>query len=60
MVVCYAVSVFLIAWLYYNYWAENRRRDKLAAEGVLEIPDIDNIEFADLTDKENVKFRYQL
>ena len=60
MVVCYAVSVILIAWLYYNYWSENRRRDKLLAEGALEIPDIENIEFADLTDKENVKFRYQL
>lgn len=60
MVVCYAVSVFLNIWLYYNYWAENKKRDKMAAEGLLETPHIDNIEFADLTDKENVHFRYQL
>lgn len=60
MVVCYAVTVVLMGWLYYNYWAENKRRDRLAAEGKLEIPCIDNIEFADLTDKENVLFRYQL
>ncbi|KAG0686503.1 hypothetical protein C6P40_003927 [Pichia californica] len=60
MVVCYAVSTILIAWLYYNYWSENKRRDALLAEGTLELPDIENIEFADLTDKENVKFRYKL
>ena len=60
IVVCYSLSVIVIAWLYYNYWSENRRRDRLLAEGALEIPDIENIEFADLTDKENVKFRYKL
>ncbi|ODQ47898.1 hypothetical protein PICMEDRAFT_71913 [Pichia membranifaciens NRRL Y-2026] len=60
IVVCYSISVIVIAWLYYNYWSENRRRDRLLAEGALEIPDIENIEFADLTDKENVKFRYKL
>ena len=60
MVVCYAVSVVLNLWLYYNYWAENKRRDQLQAEGKLELPHIDNIEFADLTDKENVNFRYKL
>lgn len=60
MVVCYAASVVLNLWLYYNYWSSNRKRDALAAEGKLEIPHIKNIEFADLTDKENVTFRYQL
>jgi ACS family allantoate permease-like MFS transporter len=60
MVVCYAVSIFLNLWLYYNYWAENRRRDRLASEGKIENPNIENIEFADLTDKENTNFRYQL
>lgn len=60
IVICYAVSTVLIAWLYFNYWRENNRRDRLAAEGSLDIPYIENIEFADLTDKENVLFRYQL
>ena len=60
MVVCYAVSVVLNSWLYYNYWAENKRRDQLLAEGQIDVPHIDNIEFADLTDKENVNFRYKL
>lgn len=60
MVVCYSVAVVLNSWLYYNYWAANRKRDALEAEGKLEIPHIKNIEFADLTDKENVTFRYKL
>lgn len=60
MVVCLAFSLVMIAWVYFNYWNENRRRDKLEAEGKLEFPHIENYEFADLTDKENVKFRYTL
>lgn len=60
MVVCLAVSWVLIAWVYFNYWFENKRRDKLQAEGKLEVPNFDNFEFADLTDKENVLFRYTL
>lgn len=60
MVICHAVSLFSICWLYYSYWSENRRRDASLAECKLEIPHIDNIEFADLTDKENVNFIFQL
>lgn len=60
IVVTMAVSAILISCIYFNYWSENRRRDKLMAEGKLEIPHIDNVEFADLTDKENVLFRYTL
>ncbi|GMM27582.1 hypothetical protein DAMA08_002980 [Martiniozyma asiatica (nom. inval.)] len=60
IVVCYIVSLILIGWLYYNYWSENKRRDRLMAEGSLVVPQIENIEFADLTDKENTLFRYQL
>lgn len=60
MVVCLAISSILIAWVYYNYWHENRRREKLKADGLLEMPHIENFEFADLTDKENVYFRYTL
>ena len=60
MVVCYAVALLLNIWVYYNYWSENRRRDALLAEGKIDIPHIENIEFADLTDRENVNFRYVL
>lgn len=60
MVVCCAIAVVLNLWLYYNYCDENKTRDFLAENGEIERPHIENIEFADLTDKENVNFRYQL
>jgi ACS family allantoate permease-like MFS transporter len=60
IVVSLAVSTVLIAWIYYNYWSENVRRDRLQKEGKLEASFIDNFEFADLTDKQNVYFRYTL
>ena len=60
IVVSLAVSSVLISWIYYNYWAENKRRDKLQSEGKLDALNFDNYEFADLTDKENVLFRYTL
>ena len=60
MVVCEAFSLIMMVWVYFNYWNENRRRDKLQSEGKLEIPHIENYEFADLTDRENVRFRYTL
>lgn len=58
MVVCDAVSLVLMMWVYFNYWNENRRKDKLQTEGKLESINFENYEFADLTDKENVNFRY--
>lgn len=60
IVVCLAVSTVLIAWIYYNYWNENRRRELLKNEGKLTEFHIENYEFADLTDKENIYFRYTL
>lgn len=60
IVISLAFSSIFISWIYYNYWNENRRRDLLAAEGKLEVPHLENFEFADLTDKENVLFRYTL
>ncbi|GMM31333.1 allantoate permease [Martiniozyma asiatica (nom. inval.)] len=60
IVVCYVVSLIFIAWTYFNYWRVNRQRNRLQAEGKLEIPDFENYEFADLTDKENPNFRYSL
>lgn len=60
IVVCYIASLILIALIYYSYWRENKRRDRLQAEGLLQAPDFENFEFADLTDKENPNFRYAL
>lgn len=40
------------------YVWENKRRDRLAAEGG--IPHIQDAEFMDLTDKQNLEFRYAL
>lgn len=60
IVVCYIASLILIAMTYYSYWHENKRRDRLQAEGLLHSPDFENFEFADLTDKENPNFRYSL
>lgn len=56
IVICGAISLvtLLLIWAYYVY--ENKRRDAL---GITEV-DIENIEFADLTDKENPLFRYVL
>lgn len=54
IVICGAIALFtlILIWIYYIY--ENRRRDR---SGVAEVQ-IENIEFADLTDKENPNFRY--
>lgn len=58
MVVCYGACLVILAALYFLNYRENMRRDKLARE--TEQPQIENIEFADLTDFENPHFRYVL
>ncbi|ETS84022.1 hypothetical protein PFICI_05898 [Pestalotiopsis fici W106-1] len=55
VVVTSAVAVVLTAILMAYYSWENKRRDRLAQEGHKE-----NIEFLDLTDRENKEFRYRL
>lgn len=60
IVISLAFSTVFIAWIYFNYWHENRRRDRLMMDGKLQEFHINNYEFADLTDKENVYFRYTL
>ncbi|CCK72924.1 allantoate permease family MFS transporter KNAG_0M00710 [Huiozyma naganishii CBS 8797] len=58
MVVCYAYCVAaLIVLLLFNIM-ENKRRDKLQEERGPQ--KIENVEFADLTDFENLNFRYTL
>lgn len=51
-----AICVAIV--LIYYYGMENKRRDKVAAEGGNEHKD--NIEFADVTDRKNKEFRYRL
>ncbi|KAG0674200.1 hypothetical protein C6P41_002088 [Kluyveromyces marxianus] len=59
LVVCYAAALVIIVMIYIVNVRENKRRDKIEAERVNE-PVIENIEFADLTDFENLKFRYAI
>ena len=58
MVVCYGACLVILAALYVLNYRENIRRDKAAME--TKQPEIENIEFADLTDFENPHFRYVL
>lgn len=58
MVVCYGGCLVILALLYILNTRENMRRDKAAMEN--KQPEIENIEFADLTDFENPYFRYIL
>ncbi|KAK6454276.1 allantoate permease [Scheffersomyces xylosifermentans] len=50
--------VFLFA-IWYSYWQENKIRDRNASKSEEELEMIENHEFADLTDKENLLFRYE-
>ena len=57
IVVCStAVALTLTLQLYYT--RENRRRDRLAREG--RVGHKEDIEFADVTDRNNLEFRYRL
>ncbi|CAN6607552.1 allantoate permease [Trichomonascus vanleenenianus] len=53
MVVCSAVTTIFTCLLYYVNWRANKIRDERG-----ETLDVDNSEFADLTDFENPEFRY--
>ena len=58
-----AVGLALLLRAYYSW--ENGRRDKLAAttaqqEGILGHGHRDDVEFADITDRQNKEFRYRL
>ncbi|SCU86084.1 LAMI_0D00342g1_1 [Lachancea mirantina] len=58
LVVCYACAIVILLALYIINIRENKRRDKLQAAG--QVAEIENMEFADLTDFENPYFRYTL
>lgn len=58
IVVCYVFSLFcLIGTFFVNYW-DNKKRDKIENSPSFEMPNIENIEYADLTDREMPGFRY--
>lgn len=57
IVVCSAAIGFALTLELY-YIRENRRRDELAREG--KIQHKEDIEFADVTDRKNLEFRYRL
>jgi len=54
IIVCYALLVVLSAILYFMFRRENRRRDMLN----LDKEEAERIAFDDLTDKQNLHFRY--
>jgi hypothetical protein len=58
IIVTCAVAVVLTLVLRYYYMWENKRRDKLVAQGVLGHQA--DIEFSDVTDRKNKEFRYRL
>ncbi|RLV83392.1 hypothetical protein JA9_002844 [Meyerozyma sp. JA9] len=60
-VVCDCVTLILIAAIYYNYWLGNKRKEKelVLLKGTT-LDELENYEFADMTDKENPYFRYRL
>lgn len=61
IVVCYCAGIILLGLIYFNYMVSNRKREKLKTELGDQIDSkIYNVEFADLTDKENPNFRYRL
>lgn len=57
IVTCSVAVVLTLALRAYYMW-ENKRRDKLVAQGAL--GHRTDIEFSDVTDRKNKEFRYQL
>ncbi|ODQ58066.1 hypothetical protein WICANDRAFT_34624 [Wickerhamomyces anomalus NRRL Y-366-8] len=61
LVVCEALTLFMIAVIYVAYWIKNKIKEKKAKDiDLTKFNAIHNTEFADLTDHENPTFRYCL
>ncbi|KAI0198170.1 putative MFS allantoate transporter [Astrocystis sublimbata] len=60
MIVAHLIEALIITTLWYLLRRENRRRDRIqvATAGGLEGRDLDTTAFADMTDRENLNFRY--
>lgn len=56
LIICYCITILSASTLYFVLWRENKRRDALN----LDQSEGDRVAFKDLTDKENVYFRYVL
>ncbi|KAF9873048.1 major facilitator superfamily transporter [Colletotrichum karsti] len=56
LIICYCVTILSAATLNFVLWRENKRRDGLG----LDEGERDRLAFKDLTDKENLHFRYVL
>jgi len=57
IVTCAVAAVLTFVLRMYYVW-ENKRRDGLVEQGVL--GHVDDVEFADVTDRKNKEFRYNL
>lgn len=58
---CYTVLAFILVFLRFYLMRQNKKKDALAAAGVHEAHDSKNIHaFEDLTDRENLNFRYAI
>lgn len=57
IVTCAVAAVLTVVLRMYYVW-ENKRRDGLVEEGV--VGHVDDVEFADVTDRRNKEFRYNL
>ena len=57
IVTCAVAAILAILLQLYYIW-ENKRRDRLKAQGAVEHKE--DIEFADVTDRKNEEFRYRL
>ncbi|KAM5453601.1 hypothetical protein MaudCBS49596_002804 [Microsporum audouinii] len=60
MIVSHLIEVVVISLLGFLLWKENKRRDHIQSqqEGGLEGRDLDSTAFSDMTDRENLNFRY--
>jgi MFS family permease len=56
LIIFYCITITASVALYFVMWRENKRRDGLN----LNVEDADRLAFRDLTDKENLHFRYVL
>lgn len=60
-VICDAFSILFLCLIYFNYWRLNKKKEKdMASMDLSELEQHQNLEFADMTDKENPYFRYSL
>ncbi|CUM65818.1 uncharacterized protein PRCAT00003467001 [Priceomyces carsonii] len=60
-VVCDCITLLLIAAIYFSYWLSNKKKDIYLSEMKEDaLENLENFEFADMTDRENPHFRYRL